>query len=183
MISRLKRAFSDYGTVVALLLLCLYFSWAAYHQEGPVGREGALQLSEMRAHSAAASDQYIVVAQRDDTEVEFAKVLTKELLRRRLNVVATITGNPPEVRQALQSQRNAAAPGSFTVATSQACSMWQLWGALRDSDASYKGLRVVAPAATGRSAFLSASNLRNVVDQIAVIAIIAVGMTMVIISS
>jgi ribose transport system permease protein len=169
--------------VGALLLLCVYFSWATYHMEAPVGREGAVQLADKLARGAQASDRFIVVAQSDEADASFADMLAKELSSHGLHVAATVTGDPASVRQAIEKQFSVPVPASFIVATNQACSQWEMWSALRDRDPAYKSLKVVAPGLVGRSAFLSASNLRNVADQIAVIAIIAVGMTMVIISS
>jgi len=167
----------------ALLLLCVYFSWATYHKEAPAGREGAEQLAAKLARGAKASDRFIVVAQGDESDASYADALAKELSSRGLHVAATVTGDPRTVRQALEAQLSVPVAGSVTVATNQACSQWEMWSALREKDPAFKSLQVVAPEPVGRSAFLSASNLRNVADQIAVIAIIAVGMTMVIISS
>ncbi len=186
MISRLRSSLGSlgsYGMLGALLLLCVYFSWATYHQEAPTGREGAIQLAAKLARTAHATDGFIVVAQRDDADASFAEALTRELTSRRLRVVTTVTGDPTTVRAALEAAAGAAQTGTLTVATNQACSQWEMWSVLRDRNPVYKALKVVAPEPEGRSAFLSASNLRNVADQISVIAIIAVGMTMVIISA
>lgn len=183
MISRLKAAADSYGMVGALLLLCVYFSWATYHREVPVGRDGALELaSELkRTVPDSGGDRIIVVAQRDDAEVEFADTLTQELTRSGLHPTAVISGDPPTVRQALEALPDG--PGTPVVATTQACKQWGIWSVLRDRAPAYRNLRVVAPEPRGRSAFLTAGNLRNVADQISVIAIIAVGMTLVIISA
>lgn len=185
MISRLWGALNAYGMVGVLLLLCLYFASATYHQDVPTGREGALTLADdLAARGTASTDRFIVAAQSDSADSEFAETLSSELKRRRLNVVATVTGDPPTARQALEAAHSTGGAGQLVVATTQPCSRWQLWSVLREKDpALYSGLKVYAPQARGRSTFLSSNNLRNVADQIAVIAIIAVGMTMVIISA
>jgi ribose transport system permease protein len=183
MISRLRSSASSYGMPGALLLLCVYFSWATYHLEAPTGREGAMQLAAKLARSAQHSDRFVVVAQQDDADEGFADALSKALSNKGLHVVTTLTGNPMTVRGALEAANSAVQPGTLTIATNQTCSQWELWSVLRERNPVYKSLRVAAPEPEGRSAFLSASNLRNVADQIAVIAIIAVGMTMVIVSA
>lgn len=181
MMARLKAMLSAYGTVVALLLLCCYFSWATYHQEVPTGQEGAQQLAERLAHQYSAADTIIVVAQSDTNEAEFSAALSSDLRKLKLNPAAVVSGNPPEVRQTMEDQHVGA--GSLVIATTQTCAQWELWSILKDRNPAFKNLKVEAPKARGRSAFLTAGNLRNVADQIAVIAIIAIGMTMVIISA
>jgi ribose transport system permease protein len=173
--------FAAYGMPLVLLLLCLYFSVATYHQEVPVGREGAQALAAELAATAPHRARIVVVAQTDAAEAEFATTLTHELQTHGLAVAATISGDPPTVREALE-QRAASGVGADIVATTAACRQWTLWDSLRNNGPAYARLQVRAPAAQGRSTFLSASNLRNVADQIAVIAIIAVGMTAVIIT-
>jgi ribose transport system permease protein len=166
---------------MVLLLLCAFFTLITYHQEVPVGREGALALAAELAGSADRNAHIVVVAQADATEAEFAAALTQALTARGIAVAATITGDPPTVRQALE-QRAASVAGVDIVATTQTCRQWTMWDSLRQKAPAYSHLQVRAPSAQGRSTFLSASNLRNVADQIAVIAIIAVGMTAVIIT-
>lgn len=172
------RFFDSYGMVMVLLLLCLFFTGATYRQEVPVGREGGQELAADLARSAGPNAHILIVAQSDATDAEFADALKRALTEQGLHVVATVEGDPPTVRQALEAQ-----PGRVDiVATSQPCGQWGVWKGLRQNIPAFANLQVRTPSARGRSTFCSLSNLRNVADQIAVIAIIAVGMTMVIIT-
>jgi ribose transport system permease protein len=173
--------FASYGMPLVLLLLCVYFSWVTYHQEVPVGREGAQALAQELANSTARNARIVVVSQADAEETEFSNALTQELAARGMHVAQTVQGDPPAVRQALEA-RAASGEGADLVATTAACRQWTMWDSLRRNVPAYARLEIRAPSAQGRSTFLSASNLRNVADQIAVIAIIAVGMTAVIIT-
>jgi len=185
MMNRIKGALGSFGMLGALLLLCVYFSWATYHLEVPGGKEGAANLAAELTAQAGPGDRFIVVVGSQGHDSEFSETMVQELKGRGRNVVAVIQGDPPAVREALEANvGTASSGGKLIVATTQACAQWELWRVLRErSPQLYSGLTVAAPRARYRSTFLSANNLRNVADQIAVIAIIAVGMTLVIISS
>jgi ribose transport system permease protein len=172
---------TSYGMTLVLLLLCVFFTWATYHQEVPVGKEGGQALADELARSAAHNVRIVVVVQPDATETEFADALTQELTARGFSVAGTVTGDPPTVRRELEA-RAASGAGADIIATTQTCRQWSMWDSLRQKVPAYTGIKVQAASARSGSTFLSASNLRNVADQIAVIAIIAVGMTAVIIT-
>ena len=175
----IRRVFTAYGTLAGLLILCVFFSWSTYHQEVPTGREGALQLAGGLASAAKSGKRVIVVSQPDAAESEFADSLSTELRAAGTPPAASIKGDPPTVRESLEKLATAGSVG--IIATTPACRDWAVWDSLRRLPA-FARTEIRAPAAHGRSSFLSASNLRNVADQIAVIAIIAIGMTMVIIT-
>jgi len=119
------------------------------------------------------------VAQNAAEDLEFAEALSSGLREDGSAAAPVITGDPPTVRE--QLGRLAAEGPVDIIATTAACRDWAVWDSLRKLPA-YASTLVRAPEPRGRSTFLSTSNLRNVADQIAVIAIIAIGMTMVIIT-
>lgn len=175
----IRGVFNTYGTLAGLLLLCLFFTWSTYHQEIPSGREGAIQLAGELAQAANAGKRIVVVSRPDAAESEFADAIASELRAKRAQVLAVVKGDPPTVRAELE--RLAASGAVDIIATTPACRDWAVWESLRRLPA-FAAAEVRAPSPHGQSTFLSASNLRNVADQIAVIAIIAIGMTMVIIT-
>jgi ribose transport system permease protein len=174
----IRRVFSTYGTLAGLLILCLYFTWATYHAEIPTGRYGAQLLASELAAAAKSGKRIVVVSQPDSGEAEFADALAAELRSSGAPHAAVIKGDPPSVRESLEQLGGGRVD---IVATTPACGAWAVWDGLRKTP-SFSALQVRTPEAHGQSTFLSASNLRNVADQIAVIAIIAIGMTMVIIT-
>ncbi len=181
MMARLRSASSSYGMAGVLLLLCAYFSWATYRMEYSTGQDAARELAAELAHGASSADTFVVVAQASETE--FTRDISSELVRLGVHRAAVVNGDPPTVREQLETLPTEPG-GAIKVATTRPCSQWKIWAALHDNNPTkFSRLAVYTTHPHGRSAFLSSSNLRNVADQISVIAIIAVGMTMVIISA
>ncbi len=167
--------------VGALLLLCIYFSWATIREETPVGLDGARILASEITTGGVAPTRLVIVSQSDIAESEFASALDQALKERGVNPIGMVKGDPPSVRAEIE--RIIHSGGSIDlIATTQTCRNWTVWDGLRSREPSFARTEIRAPHAIRRSTFLAASNLRNVADQIAVIAIIAIGMTMVIIT-
>ena len=93
-----------------------------------------------------------------------------------------VTGGPPELAKALRG----AFEGNATVslmACEQALSQLPLLENLGKSNPAIAKMKVLYPESYGWPNFLKTSNLLNVANQIAVIAIIAIGMTLVIVTA
>jgi ribose transport system permease protein len=168
------RFLSHYGMIVVLFLLCAFFTVATYRQEATTGKSGALSVVEQIA-SLSSETQVVVVTQDSKTESEF--VTTLQQAHKGITVVE---GDPPKVRAALEDLARAGKTIDAIAATS-ACANWGVWKSLRTQSA-FSTLRVFTPVSRAYSPFLTASNLRNIADQIGVIALIAIGMTLVILT-
>jgi ribose transport system permease protein len=173
----ISRFFASYGMLAVLLLLCVYFAGATYHEEVPAGGEGGRALAAEIMAAGKPPGNIVLVVPADADGQEFADAFTAVLSTR----LPRLAGDPPTVRKELEAM---AARGEKVdlIATTPVCRDWAVWDSLRQTVPAFAGLKVRVPPALRRSTFLSPGNLRNVADQIAVIAIIAVGMTMVIIT-
>ena len=174
------RFASQYGMLAVLALLCVYFSWATYHEESPTGQAGAELLAARIAGEASKGASIVVAAPADMEGADFAKRLS-DSLQHSGYTVTTVQGDPPSVRAQLEALAGNGPPPAL-IATTRDAREWPLWDALKQSSPAYARAKIVAPGSVRRSTFLTPSNLRNIADQTAVIAIIAVGMTMVIIT-
>ncbi len=169
-----------YGMAAVLLLLCGFFTWATFREEKPTGKAGA----EALFRSLNAPDRkapIVIVGQADAEETEFAETLKSELATAGYTHVRAVRGDPPTVRQTLEQMGRTEGAVAFLL-TTPACRQWTVFDALKTGSPAFAQTRIEIPPSGRRSAFLSTSNLRNVSDQIAVIAIIAIGMTMVILT-
>ncbi len=165
-----------YGMLAVLALLCAFFALATYHDENPTGAAAGTALA-----AGLKGRTGVIIVQSQDSEGEtFARSLEEALSKAGTPARGTLSGDPPTVRAALE--RLAASEPLGVVATTRACADWTLFEALKAEGGAYAGLEVIAPRPVRGSTFLSASNLRNIADQISVIAIMAVGMTLVIIT-
>ncbi|MBI5834225.1 MAG: ABC transporter permease [Armatimonadetes bacterium] len=153
--------------VLVLVALCGYFAWATYGLEAPTGPAAAAALAEQ----AGSTSGVVVVAGMTPEEEAFALAVTERLAALGRPPLASLHGDPSTVREGLDALATRGRKVELVLAT-QGCAAWSVFGELR----------VVTPQARKRSLFLAKSNLRNIADQIAVIAIIAVGMTAVIIT-
>ena len=177
----MRRFFTTYGMLAVLLLLCVFFSAATTRQEVAAGQEGGETLAAQILARSPRPSGVVIVTLPAGNNAEFVGALQTRLREGQVPVLDTITGDPVGARQALATlAQNGKAPA--LVATTPECRDWAVWNALRTQFPAYSNVEVLAPTARRRSTFLSSSNLRNIADQIAVIAILAVGMTMVIIT-
>jgi ribose transport system permease protein len=172
------RALADYGMVLALVLLCAYYSWATWrdqHNEGAdAGREVAARVS--------AGDKVLVVAHEGDRGREFADAATKALAARGVASLGEVRGTPADLRAKLDEiSAGASAPSAdkpIAVAATREAADWLLLQRLAQNGR----VVVLAPQPYRGADFLRPSNLANVADRIAVIAIIGIGMTVVILT-
>jgi len=177
----MRRFFTAYGMLAVLLALCLFFAGGTYHQEAPTGREGGEALADRILARSPRPSGVAVVISPGGNSADFAAALEERLTKASIPLSARITGDPPDAREALAALAQAGKTPTV-IATTPECRDWAVWNALRTQFPAYANTEVIAAEPHGRSTFLATSNLRNIADQIAVIAILAVGMTMVIIT-
>ena len=178
---RLRRLASDYGMVLVLLLLCAGFSGLTLEEQPATGPDAAARLAAtIRGDLPGEPRALVVVRQRPDEEA-FAQAVAGELAAAGVDVVEVVRGEPPAARAALG--RIAAGGGRLdAVVGTQTTSSWLLFRSLAEDFPALGTPRIYTPAAFRWPNFLKRDNLLNIANQIAVIAIMAVGMTMVIIS-
>ena len=163
-----RRFVSDYGMLFVLLLLCAYFSAVTIADQNPVGASAGKQLAREIANALKPGARLLIAIRNTAEDTQFASEL-KNRLAPHYQVVSTVQGDPGDVRQALTQTAQLDA-----LACSPAVAIWPV---VQNS-----GVRVVAPATYRWPNFLKRENLLNIANQIAVIAIVAIGMTIVIIT-
>ena len=174
--TRLRRFLNDYGMLLVLILLCVYYSAATMTEQSPRGAEAArAAVADVEASAGSA----VVVAVRGGAEeVAFARAAREALEARGFQAVV-VEGTPQALRQGLEGLPSGTTVGAIVTTRG-------FENVVRSVTARVAGLEQVAvatPQSQRFPTFLRADNLRNVANQIVVIAIIAVGMTMVIITA
>ena len=96
-------------------------------------------------------------------------------------VVAIVKGQPPDLRETLEKLRRAQVRIDAIAAT-QSTAAWTLVQKLGEEFPKLAGVAIVTPHPYRWPNFLTSDNLINIANRIAVIAIVAIGMTMVIIT-
>lgn len=168
----LNRFLTDYGMVGVLLLLCVFFSAVTYTEQSATGPDA---IAEMVAQ-ATAGDQVMIVTGPSSDDARFAEELEKQLSETGIEIVSSVQGSPRAARLALE------ATATELVFCSEQAGRWLLFEDLGKELPQHSDTTVVRPATYHFPNFLKADNLLNIANQIAVIAIVAIGMTMVIIA-
>lgn len=175
----LSRFVGNYGMAAVLILLCAYYAWATLKRQNLSGRRGAEACFNQITKGAPAPGSVVIVAGGSPQDGEFSRGLARRLREVGVSTVITAGSEPRLARQALQSMLEAGRPPPIVAATEE-CAVW-LPNVLQRMPA-LSSTRVITPGTILWPTFLQADNLLNVANQIVVIAIIAVGMTMVIIT-
>jgi ribose transport system permease protein len=178
----LARFFSEYGMIFVLLLLCAFFSAVTYSEQSPSGEAAAKQLAaELRKQPGKGGRVLIAVRAQADDAI-FAHKLQGELAVAGLNVIAVVSGEPKEARETLQ--KLVTVGGTLdAIACTQATASWLVFADLQTDFPALGNPRIVKPRSYQWPNFLKSENLLNIANQIAVIAIVAIGMTVVIITA
>jgi ribose transport system permease protein len=177
---RLGQLASRYGTSVALLLLCVVLSVATLRPQQTTGQAAARQVA--RAVLAAVPDggTALLVTSDSDEDLRFSASLQASLEAAGMSVT-TVNGAPKDARQ--QLERLVRQGQSLdAIACSAVSANWLVLTNLAAGFPQFAAVPLFQPQPYIWPTFLKTDNLLNVANQIAVIAIIAVGMTFVIIA-
>lgn len=175
------RLLSDYGILLALIALCAYFSLVTLTEQRPVGAEGGRQAAETISRNHRDAAKVLVVVRDNREDAEFAEAVERDLAEQGRSGIRIVKGQPVDVRQALD-RIAAAGEGLDLIVCTPATATWAVFDDFARKFPRLAGAKVIAPRAYRWPNFLKTENLLNVANQIAVIALIAVGMTMVIIT-
>ncbi len=181
MIAALRRHLSDYGMVLVLLLLCAFFSVVTWSEQHPTGDAAARQLAR-EISTQFGQEARVLIAVRDQAEeISFAHALQGQMAASGGISPQIVKGEPKDARVALQQL---AVGGKLdAIACTQATSAWLVFSDLAADFPTLGKPRLMTARSYSWPNFLKTENLLNIANQIAVIAIIAVGMTMVIIAA
>jgi ribose transport system permease protein len=168
---RLISLLTDHGMVIVLLMICGWYSVVTLKKQPATGADGGRVLAGEVAAGLPAGSLVYVIAGTKPEDADFAAAAGDRLSAGGA-VVRIFRGAPPDVRRMLD-EAAAGAPAALLCSASTAS--WQVFGALADVPRHY-------PVERWWPDFLKRDNLINIADQIVVIAILAIGMTLVIIT-
>lgn len=174
----MRSYIQNYGMLLVLLLLAACFSITTL-KEQPM--EGGTAGESLAATLAAGDGPVLIATGGTNADVVFAEAVKTTLTKRGVSIARVVSGEPSDARTALQDLAGKGTTlGSIIV--SPLASRWLVF---EDVAADFPALgkpTVRAPQSVRWPVFLQRDNLLNIANQIAVIAIVAIGMTMVIIT-
>jgi ribose transport system permease protein len=177
----------EYGSLLILLLLCGYYSIATLDRQYPITPSAGRALADRIGTQTGGTGNVLVVIRDTDFDRQFAQAVATRSKELGLNVIEVLRGNPVSVREALEKYGKAGIHLDV-IATHQPASVWGPLQpqSLKDLGTTYPSLaevHVEQPPSYVWPTFLTRSNLVNVINQNADVAIIAIGMTLVIITA
>ena len=167
--------------IFVLLLLCVFFSVVTYSEQSPSGEAAAKQVLSSIAGQLGKEPRVLIATGDQPGDAAFADSLQKGLAATGAQVVGIIKGEPKDAREVLL-KLNAAGQKVDAIACTQVTGSWLVFSDLKTDFPALGEPRLMTPQSYRWPNFLKSENLLNIANQIAVIAIIAIGMTMVIIT-
>ena len=176
-----SRFLADYGMIFVLALLCVFFSVATLSEQSPSGDAAARQVATAIDAEFGKTPRVLIAVRDQADDVEFAGRLEALLTTGGADVPAVVKGEPKDARAALV--RIAAGGGRLdAIAGTRESAAWLVFADVKADFPALGDPKVVQPKTETWPNFLKSENLVNIANQIAVIAIIAIGMTMVIVT-
>ena len=179
----LKTIFSsDYGMLGVLVLLCVFFSWITFEEQQPEGGDAADSLNRSNSLDFNEPGRVLIAGRKTDSGQAFTTRLHGLLLASGWEIAGVVEGGPPELGKGLRLafDQNQSLD---VLACEQSFVHLAVLQNFRNSEAKMSDVTVMSPESSYWPNFLKTSNLLNVANQIAVIAILAIGMTLVIITA
>jgi ribose transport system permease protein len=176
-----SRFLADYGMLFVLVLLCAFFSVVTHSDQSPTGEAAAKQVATAIREQFGKTPRVLIAASDQPGDSAFAAGIERELTASGAQVAATVKGEPRNAREALV-KINSAGGKLDAIACTQVSGAWLVFSELNTDFPALGEPRVVTPRSYRWPNFLKSDNLLNIANQIAVIAIVAIGMTIVIIT-
>jgi ribose transport system permease protein len=178
---KLAKLFSDCGMLGVLLILCVVLTCITIKEQHPQGAEAARQVAERIRSNHGDKAQVLAVGLQKGAGLEFTKELQAAFEDTQVKLTV-VNGTPRDA--GIQLRKMASAGETLTVvATTQTTASWPLFDNFGEKFSAFKDAELITPQSYYWPTFLQTSNLLNVASRISVIAIIAIGMTIVIITA
>ena len=164
-----------------LLGLCIFFALATLETQIPTGQSAADQLVPIIQEAMQQDGKIVLIAGESPEDRDFVDALDSQLSVPGNRITRIIGESPRSVRQEIEGMASRGEIPAGIVGT-RSISHWSL---LQNRNEVFKGFEKVPlllPRERTTSNFLKPANLKNVAGQSAVFAIIAIGMTLVIIT-
>lgn len=175
------KIFAGYGMLGVLVALCIFFSAVTVVDQFPVADEAAAAVAAAVSAAQPAPGTVLVAGRKSAEGEAFANGITTRLTAAGYTVLSPALGEPGDVREALEKQATAGGHIDVLACDHQAFG----WGVVVNAPEKFAqlgALRAYEAASYRWPNFLKRDNLRNITSQIAVIAILAIGMSLVIIT-
>jgi len=176
-----KRLLGDYGMVLVLLALCALFSVLTLKEQTPTGDDAVNQVAGRVTRTLDKADTVLAVGAENTDSAEFAERLGERLADAGFAESQVVIGTPRDLRLVLDGLKENSGSLAAICATGDVLK-WRVIERIPETHPALGKFELLTPSTGHWPDFLKRSNLLAIVDRIVVIAVIAIGMTMVIIT-
>jgi ribose transport system permease protein len=182
----MRKFISKSGVVFVLVLLCAYYSFATLNPQHPADAVTGRKLASFITRQMPNAGVLIVVRDSADDRA-FAASIQQSLEVAGIKPLGVVAGEPRDIVVELR-RLGASATKLDAIVTHHACAQWSVLGEVKLKELanefpSLANVQVLKPSSYIWPTFLTRGNLLSIGNQVAVTAIIAIAMTMVIITA
>lgn len=174
----MRKFFANYGMILVLILLCAFFSVATIQRESATGETAASNTVTYLSTTFQKSDRILVAGAARKESADFATNVATQLREGGFTSVEVVNGSPRDLLVKLRELSEDESLPPVLVGGGDV-TKWTVW---ENVAGEFPGVETVVPEPRIYSGFLKKGNLVAVVDRIVVIAVIAIGMTLVILT-
>ena len=178
----LNFGLGEYGMVLALIGLCVLFSVLTLNQQSGEGIAAERELTKVVLDQFPTEGVVLVVGAENTSSATMAENVYASVVSANRENVRLVVGGPRDLRDVLDGLV-AESGGLAGIVTGGYASKWLVLEQIEQNYPAFDSFEIVVPRERLWPDFLKASNLLAIVERIVVIAIIAIGMTMVIITA
>jgi ribose transport system permease protein len=179
--SLLRRLASDYGMLAVLILLGMVFSGLTLEEQPATDAAAAKRVAQAIRRQVPGDARVLVAVRPTPEDGMLAESLRREIANAGMEVADVLRGEPQDVRASLE-KITAAGGRVDAVAATERTGSWLVLTEMKEIFPSLGAPPIFVSESYRWPTFLKRDNLLNIANQIAVIAIMAIGMTMVIIT-
>jgi ribose transport system permease protein len=164
--------------VVVLMLLVGLFSLLTIAEQHPTGTDAAKQVVSLVIEQSGQDAGVLIVTRDTEDDRRYGRSISEQLTQQDMMVHAVVHGSPADARKAIETILDAGGQID-AIATNDAVSKWPVFDVFEEAGRD----KLIVPEPYHWPNFLKLDNLISVADQTAIYAIIAIGLTMVIITA
>ena len=177
----IKLLMKSYGMIMVLIGLCILFSILTIKEQNPNSNQAANQIVNKIQKSYIQNDIILSVGASNKASGPFAFLLREKLELMGFNNILLVKGIPRDLQLSLDSLK-LIEKKPVLIATSGDVLKWRIIENFSELYPELADCKIISPETYFWPDFLRKSNLVAIVDRIVVIAVLAIGMTMVIIT-
>ncbi|MDF1815099.1 MAG: ABC transporter permease [Verrucomicrobiales bacterium] len=177
----MKKKLADYGMALVLVALCIFFSLLTLQNESGTSSRVAKSIATRIEAKYQKDDSILIVGEARKDSGDFAENIANSLADSGFGNTQLVVGTPRDLRVQLDQLRSTKTDLKAVVASGDIAN-WGVTEKLATTFPEFADAEIIVPSGKMRSIFLSTSNLEAVISRVVVIAVVAIGMTLVILT-